>query len=224
MPSAVAFPVNVLFHGIGAPERPLEPGEEHYWVSRDRFLAILDEVATWPQVRLSFDDSNTSDVDIALPALLDRGLTAGFYILSGRIGKAGSLGEDDLHALTKNDMTVGTHGMTHEPWRRMDAARVRAELVDAREQLAAVTGKPVTEAACPLGQYDRTTLNALRRLGYATVYTSDRRPAVPGKWMQPRFSVYSGSTPESVRAAVLRSAAATARVRAAAAGVVKRWR
>lgn len=223
-PEPISFPVNILFHGIGKPHRALEPGEEQYWISRAQFEAILDEIVNWPQVRLSFDDSNTSDVDIAMPELLDRDLAAEFYILSGRIGKAGSLGDDDLHSLVKNGMTVGTHGMTHQPWRRMNPARVREELVEAREQLATVIGRPVTTAACPLGQYDRTTLTALRRLGYTTVLTSDRRPAQPGKWLQPRFSVYRDSTPESVRAAVLRSASPATRVRAAAVGVLKRWR
>jgi hypothetical protein len=87
-----------------------------------------------------------------------------------------------------------------------------------------VTGQPVDTAGCPLGRYDRTTLTALRRLGYRTVFTSDRRPAKPGAWLQARFSVYSDSTPETVRAAVLRSGQAAARTRAAAVGLVKRWR
>jgi len=216
--------VNILFHGIGTPQRELEPGEDRYWVGREQFEAVLDEVAAWPGVRLSFDDGNTSDVEIALPALLDRGLTADFFVLAGRLGRPGSLAEDDLHSLLKNGMSIGTHGMTHRSWRRMDAAATREELVDARDRLAAVTGQPVTTAACPLGQYDRACLTELRRLGYTAAFTSDRRPARAGRWLQPRFSVRAEDTPESVRGAVLHSRQLTARARASAAGVVKRWR
>ena len=35
----------LTFHGIGAPPRELEPSEAEYWVSQDRFLAVLDSVA-----------------------------------------------------------------------------------------------------------------------------------------------------------------------------------
>jgi peptidoglycan/xylan/chitin deacetylase (PgdA/CDA1 family) len=221
---AVSFPVNILFHGIGRPRREMEDGEDRYWIDRGRFEAILDEVATWPQLSLSVDDGNASDVEIALPALLDRGLSADFFVLAGRLGEPGSLGEDDLDSLIKNGMTVGTHGMVHRPWRRMDAGAIREELVVARDRLASVTGQPVTQAACPLGQYDRGCLNALRRLDYTTVFTSDRRPARPGRWLQPRFSVRCEDTPETLRGAVLHSRQPSARARASAVGIVKRWR
>ena len=216
--------VNILFHGIGEPQRELEPGEDHYWVTRDRFEAILDEVSSWPHVSLSFDDSNSSDITIALPALLERGLTAEFFVLAGRLDQPGSLGPGDLRDLLKSGMAIGNHGMWHHPWRGMSPATAREELAEARDRIADVIGQPVTRAACPLGRYDRTTLKSLRELGYTTVFTSDRRPAVPGRRLQPRFSVYRDDTPESVRAAVHRSRRLPVRLRNAAAGTVKRWR
>jgi peptidoglycan/xylan/chitin deacetylase (PgdA/CDA1 family) len=216
--------INILFHGIGTPQRELEPGEDQYWITEDAFAATLDELTSWPDVRLSFDDSNSSDVEIALPALLERGLTAEFFVLAGRLDAPGSLGADDLRSLIKNGMPVGNHGMWHHPWRGMSAATTREELAEARDRIAAVIGRPVTRAACPLGRYDRTTLSALRRLGYTTVFTSDRRPAQPGSWLQPRFSVYADSTPASVRAAVERSRRLPVRLRNAAATTVKRIR
>ena len=76
--------LNILFHGVGKPARELEPGEDVYWVTEDRFRSILDEISGWPEVRISFDDSNSSDLEIALPALIERGLTADFFVLAGR--------------------------------------------------------------------------------------------------------------------------------------------
>ncbi|GIF05155.1 polysaccharide deacetylase family protein [Actinoplanes siamensis] len=217
--------INILFHGIGTPARELEPGEQRYWISESSFAALLDDIVSWSvPVRLSFDDSNSSDVEIALPALLDRGLTAEFFVLAGRLGSAGSLGEPELRVLLSNGMSVGTHGMHHHPWRAMSPPAIHEELSLARDRIAAVTGRPVTRAACPLGRYDRTTLTGLRRLGYTTVFTSDRRPASPGAWLQPRFSVYDTDTPDSVRAAVQRSRRLPVRARNAAATLVKSWR
>ena len=215
---------NVCFHGIGTPRRELEPGEDVYWVAEDRFRRILDEVATWPGVRLSFDDGNASDLAIGLPALLERGLTADFFVVAGRLGQPGSLDEDGVRELRRHGMGIGTHGMWHRSWRGMDQRERREEFVAARDRLATVTGAPVDAAACPRGQYDRRVLTDLRRQGYTRVYTSDRRPARAGSWLQPRFSVRRDDEPATLRAEALSPAPLGRRARNAAVGAVKRWR
>jgi peptidoglycan/xylan/chitin deacetylase (PgdA/CDA1 family) len=216
--------VNVCFHGIGAPRRELEPGEAAYWVGVEQFQRILDELAGWPQIRISFDDANASDAEIGLPALRERGLSADFFLVAGRLGQPGSLGPDDVRRLHREGMGIGTHGMRHRSWRRLDPAHIREELVDARDRLAEVVGQPVDTAALPLGQYDRHVLAALRRYGYRRVFTSDRRNARHNAWLQPRYSVRRGDTPDSLRAQVFTATPLARRVRAAAIGTVKRWR
>jgi len=216
--------LNICFHGIGTPRRELEPGEDVYWVAADRYLRILDEIATWPLVQVSFDDGNASDTQIGLPTLVERGLTAKFFLLAGRFGARGSLAVDDVRELAAAGMTIGTHGMSHRPWRGMDPATREAELIEARQRLEEAAGSAVTEAACPLGRYDRRLLSDLRRLGYRRVYTSDRQAARRGSWLQPRFSVRRDDTPESLRAAVLTRPSLAQRARPSAVGLVKRLR
>ncbi|WP_319463286.1 polysaccharide deacetylase family protein [Micromonospora sp. RTP1Z1] len=216
--------INICFHGIGEPGRDLEPGEDRYWVGSDQFLAILDEVATWPAVRISFDDGNISDLRFGLPALIERNLTADYFVLAGRIGKPGSLGEWDVRELHQHGMTIGTHGRSHRSWRGMDPRAVYDELVVARKRLAAVCEAPVDLAACPLGRYDRRLLAELRRLGYTRVFTSDRRTAGRRTWLQPRFSVRREDTPASLRAEVLARPSLLRRSRLSAIGIAKRLR
>jgi hypothetical protein len=67
-------------------------------------------------------------------------------------------------------------------------------------------------------------LSELRRLGYAEVFTSDRRYARRGRWLQPRFSVRRGDTPETFRAQVAASRSPAMRTRNVLAGTVKRLR
>ncbi len=212
--------VDVLFHGIGTPARELEPGEAEYWVSGEQYLRILDEAMTWPGVRFSFDDCNSSDVELGLPALLERGLTARFNIIADRLGRPGSLSEDDLRELRRQGMQVGNHGMVHRSWRHLDGATARQELWEARVRIQEAWGEPVTVAACPFGDYDRSALRALRSAGYESVCTSDRRPVRPGQWLQPRYSVKSTDTPESLRREVL-ELPSLQRLRRRAAGLVK---
>lgn len=216
--------INICFHGVGEPARELEPGEDKYWISHQMFLQLLDLVAERSDVALSFDDGNTSDVEVGLPALTARGLSASFFVLAGRLGKPGSLTVDGVAALSRSGMTVGTHGMDHRPWRRLDPTAVRRELVEAREVIARAAGRPVTDAACPLGRYDRKLLRELRRLGYERVYTSDRAQANATGWLQARHSVTSQDTSQTVSHRMLSAPTLQERLRTEAVGMLKRLR
>jgi peptidoglycan/xylan/chitin deacetylase (PgdA/CDA1 family) len=188
----MARAVGLIFHGIGTPGRPLEPGEAPYWIPAARFEAILDRIAALAdpgRIRLSFDDGNASDHDIALPALRARGLAAEVFVLSGRIGQPGSLSAAQIRALLAAGMTIGSHGVAHVDWRGLDAAGLAAELAGSRAALEAVCGRPVTRAAIPFGRYDARVLRALRRAGYACAFSSDGGPMDPGAFLRPRSSV-----------------------------------
>jgi hypothetical protein len=98
------------------------------------------------------------------------------------------------------------------------------ELHDARERIAAATGCDVRSAALPLGRYDRAVLAALKKAGYSSVATSDRRLAAARAWLQHRFSATSTDTPEALKQSVEEAAKPINRLAAGAKGLVKRWR
>jgi peptidoglycan/xylan/chitin deacetylase (PgdA/CDA1 family) len=217
--------INLSFHGVGTPPGPpREHGEHDYWVGRNTFLSLLDEVQGRDDVRLSFDDGNASDVKVALPALIERRMTADFFVVAGRLGTPGNLDADGVRALRAAGMRLGTHGMDHRSWRRIGDDDLAVELVEARQAIAEAAGSAVDAAALPLGQYDRTVLAALRKLDYRVVYSSDARRARAGAWFQSRYSVRAGDTPESVRETVLIPPRARERLRGHLAGIAKRWR
>jgi peptidoglycan/xylan/chitin deacetylase (PgdA/CDA1 family) len=215
---------NVCFHGIGRPQRELEPGEESYWISVEVFHDILDALGGRSDVALSFDDGNITDLDVGLPALLERQLTATFFPLAGRLDQPGSLTSASLVELRRSRMRIGSHGMDHIPWRGLEPEQQRREFVLARERLAEASGGPVLEAALPLGRYDRSVLSQLKGLGYARVYSSDRRSAKQRSWLQPRYSVRAQDTAGSFCTEVLRPPSLRGRLRSHAVGMVKRLR
>jgi peptidoglycan/xylan/chitin deacetylase (PgdA/CDA1 family) len=184
--------INLTFHGIGEPGRPLETGEADTWVSRQRFEAVLDAAAERADVRVTFDDGNKSDVEHALPALQQRGLTGTFFVVAGRLDSPGFIDADDVRTLAAAGMTIGCHGMTHRPWRTLSDEALADELVAARRMLEEVVRRPVTRAACPFGSYDRRVLRALRRSEYREVHTSDRGMARADDWLQVRNTVHAG--------------------------------
>lgn len=215
--------IHLCFHGIGAAGPEREPGESRYWVTADAFHRMLDAIVDLPRVSLSFDDGNRSDVEIALPALRERGLTATFFALAGRLDDPASLSPRDLRELRAAGMRIGSHGWQHRSWRGLSDADARQELVDARSALAEAAGTAITEAALPLGQYDRRTLARLRAASYRAVYSSDRLRAREGAWLRPRHSVTAHDTADSVRR-IATSSGGLAAVRNALASAVKRAR
>lgn len=187
--------IGLIFHGIGTPRRELEPGEAPYWISADAYARTLDRIAALPdpgRVLITFDDGNLSDLAIGLPLLRDRGLRASFFVLTGRIGQAGSLDVGDIRELQAAGMGIGSHGVDHRNWRDCDAATLYHELTASRARLEEICGIPIQTAAIPFGAYDGQVLRALRAAGYATTYSSDGGKLRPGAALQPRNSIRSG--------------------------------
>lgn len=192
-------------------------------MSHTRFLSVLDSVAGRSDVRISFDDGNASDLEHALPALRSRGLHATFFVVAGRLATPGFLDEAGVRTLAEAGMTIGSHGMRHRPWRRLDARERREELVDAKRLLEEIVARPVTEAACPFGAYDRRALHTLRGCGYRQVYTSDRGTTRLDDWLQARNTVHQtddGDLLEHIVSAETPYNALRRRAKLA----VKRWR
>jgi peptidoglycan/xylan/chitin deacetylase (PgdA/CDA1 family) len=186
------------FHLIGKPTRVLAAGEAEVSLDRHQFAEILDAVRDRTDVHLTFDDGNSSDVSVALPELMRRGLRAEFFICPGRFGAAEFVDEHDVHALRQAGMSLGSHGMDHVPWRKLDRPGIDREIVQAKRRLEDVLQAPVATAACPFGAYDRRTLSALRAAGFKRVYTSDRGRANANDWLVPRNTVHRWDSAETI--------------------------
>ena len=187
------------FHGIGHPSRDFWSGEERVWVGEKFFAAVLDEVKESSDVLVTFDDGNVSDIEIALPALLARGMKAHFFIVSEFVDKKGFLSVNNIKTLHAAGMVVGNHGKSHNPWRGMTSGELRAELIEAKDQIEQIITTRIDCAACPYGSYDRNSLKYLHECGYKHVYTSDGGWTGKNRWLQPRNSLRSNSRIEEVR-------------------------
>lgn len=166
----------INFHGIGQPHAWVDDAERLYWIDEDMFRDVLDMIVARrgkQHIAITFDDGNESDALKACPALVERDLTARFFVLSGRIGRAGYLSMEQLRSLAARAMTVGLHGADHVDWRKAGAEELHQETVTAREIIADAVGLPVDEVAIPFGAYDARVIRHLRRAGFRRIHTSD---------------------------------------------------
>jgi peptidoglycan/xylan/chitin deacetylase (PgdA/CDA1 family) len=216
--------VNLTVHGIGPTPRLLDPGEGHTWITVEQFERMLDAVVDRPDVQLTFDDGNASDVEIGLPKLLERGLSAEFFVLTGLLGQRGRLDAADVRELHQAGMRVGSHGWAHRDWRRIHPSLHDQEFGDARRVLAELIGSAVSRVAIPFGSYDRHVLRHLRQTGVTRVFTSDGGRGRPESWLQPRTSLRADTTPQWIRSVLDGRPSLARRARGVAVRTLKRVR
>jgi peptidoglycan/xylan/chitin deacetylase (PgdA/CDA1 family) len=179
------------FHGLGNPPIGIEGSEVAYWLDRATFENVLDQLnekteSQKTRFKVTFDDGNISDVQIALPALAIRGMKATFFVCAGRIGKTGYLDELAIRDLLQAGMELGSHGMHHVDWRRLSEEQLQIEVLDAKRLLEQVSDHSVSEVAIPFGSFNRRALRKARSAGFSAVYTSDGGIADSKSWLRPR--------------------------------------
>ncbi|GGL56275.1 polysaccharide deacetylase family protein [Wenxinia marina] len=183
--------ITLCLHGIGLPPPHVDHVENHYWCDEDVFHTILDGVAIAQstgtvRVRLTFDDGNLSDLTRAAPALQERGLSAVFFVCTGRLRRGGPyLGEADLAALEAMGMEIGCHGRDHVRLRDVSDRVLREETAGAKVALEHALGHPVAEYVLPFGNYDHRVLHALG--GFCRIHTTDARAGRPGERVVNRY-------------------------------------
>ena len=195
MSPCVTRVLNLNFHGIGAPTgRDFGEGERDFWATPEMLEATLDATVGRSDLTLSFDDGNTTDVDVALPALARRGLSSTFFIVPGWLGSPGHITEADVRALAQSGMTIGNHGLAHRVWTELTPQELSHEVTEGRRRLEQLTGAEIKTLAIPYGIYDDPVLSELREHGYQHVFTSDGGIADRAGWLQPREHLRANHT------------------------------
>ncbi len=183
-----------MYHELERRGRPLaeaQPGYIRYVLRESLFARQLEWIASVGcrgvsvgqarrqafdapgQIVITFDDGCGSDWTIAAPNLLERGFGATFYVVSRWIGRrAGFLGSAELRELSHAGFEVGSHSATHAFLPDLDDAGLRRELVESKQDIEDVLGRPVTHFSCPGGRVNRRVADAARNAGYETLATS----------------------------------------------------
>lgn len=181
------------FHGIGEPHDWVDQSERRFWCTERNFLSILDTVPQASEelripIDLTFDDGNVSDIEVAAPALQERGMSAVFFVCAGRIGKPGYLDASQMQDLAGAGMTIGSHGWDHVDWRRLtDNDALHREVYQARDFIEDTVAQPVESVAIPFGSYDHRVWKTATK-AFSAVYTSDGGLAPRSRGTVPRAS------------------------------------
>ena len=172
-----------------------------YAMEKGQFAGHLDyffRIRKDPEARvvpeITFDDGHVSNYEIALPELVQRGLSARFFITVGWTGtRAGYMSWEQLRELTGAGQQVGAHGWSHTLLTHCNPQALVTELHTARMTLEDKLGIAVDTMSLPGGRYNSAVLEGCRSAGYRHVYTSiPRFESVPTGPMVGRLNLLSG--------------------------------
>jgi len=147
-------------------------------IGPDRYLAHLRYGEALPErpVLLSLDDSQGSQMAVALPELVRRRMTATFFCMTVVLDRPRWMSRDDVRRLADAGMTIGAHTWDHHRADRYSGRDWEVQLVRPRAVLQELSGQPVRHFAYPNGAWDTDDFPHLAAAGYASAYQLDTDP------------------------------------------------
>jgi peptidoglycan/xylan/chitin deacetylase (PgdA/CDA1 family) len=161
-------------------------------------------------VCLTFDDGYDSFYEEVLPLLVERGIPATLFIITGYVGKTNRwditfgvnrrrhLDWERIRQIRAAGVEIGSHTGSHLDLTRLALSAVKRELSDSRQVLEDRLGEAVTSLALPFGAVNTEVIRLARAAGYIEICGS-----VPGLWgplpgVLPRLPVYRWEGPKSL--------------------------
>lgn len=209
--------VFLMYHELERPGRPTcrrEPGYLRYVIPEAGFRNQLDHLsaqgihglsvgaaldgrpAGQRAVAITFDDGCETDLVIAAPLLQERGFEATFYVVAGFVGRPGFLAGSQVRRLAELGFEIGCHSMTHPYLTDLDDRQLRVEVVEAKDRLEQLIGRPVAHFSCPGGRWDERVARLARESGYVSVATSrvGANTSVTDRFCLARVAVQQGAS------------------------------
>jgi len=169
-------------------------------------LPALAGPCSGPSVVLTFDDGLVGQYKCAFPALVERGMTATFFISTALTGSPGYLNWKQMREMSEAGMTFGSHGREHIDYSALNAATVRNELYRSQAELEEGLGKAVTTFSAPYGFINREMNESVREAGFQWICTSHPWVASADSTVVPRLAIYHDTDLSGFSALANRSA------------------
>ena len=117
----------------------------------EQYGAALEAGNLRGRVWLTFDDGRLDNLTEGLPALVEAGHRATFFIIAQRslAGEKDYIPLSGLKEMLAAGMSIGSHTLTHPRLTRVPPAQLRAEIFDSKKMLEDALGVEVTSFCYP---------------------------------------------------------------------------
>ena len=185
---AAYVPVIIMYHSVGSENIDIGGYEDKLnvpmQVFRDqmRFLSEHDykviplenfvnkikrgEKIPRKTIAITFDDGLRNNFLMAYPILKEYNFPATFFVISGFVGQKSYVTWDDLSAMSKDVISIGSHTLFHKWLPDKKRPEIEKELVESRIMLENNTGRKVLTLSYPLGGFSEEVKEMAREAGY----------------------------------------------------------
>lgn len=140
---------------------------------------------------VTIDDCFASALEHAMPLLRDRHIPVTLFVPASRIGHPpdwpprGEFDPAREQVVSKSALrlfatdalvTIGSHGLRHVDFTQLDEPAARAEFVDSRRRLEAITGRTVRSFSFPFGRATPRLVQWAREAGYTHAFGTEPKP------------------------------------------------
>ena len=204
----------LMYHGTIKSEADIPPqretGAKLYDLADEMFKKQMNYLKTWScfvttvdrldpnrfNIVLTFDDGEENNFFVAYPILAQNGFPAYFFVTANRVGEDGYMTWQQLKAMQKEEMIIGSHGLNHIILTDLSDAELNRELLDSKVMIEDNLNSKVKDFAVPRGFFNEKVVEAARRAGYQNIFVSGiknippdciGRIAVKSDWTIRRF-------------------------------------
>ena len=156
--------------------------EQLAWLKRHAEIVSLEEAerphapSRKPRVAISFDDGY-ADWREAAKVLREFRMPATFFVTTSfrLVTSQPQTGlepatPDDIRTLAAAGFEIGSHSQTHADFSVLEESEVRKEIEGSRDELVALSGKPVIRFSYPKGRHRKEAYPILASAGYVSAY------------------------------------------------------
>ncbi len=123
-------------------------------------------------VVITFDDGWADNYENAYPILTSFGLSATFFIITGRVGSTGYMSWAQLREMQDGGMQIESHTHSHTPLELLSNEKIKWELTHSRQIFEDNMGKQVGCISLPHGSFSDSVLEVVRQSEYVVCCTS----------------------------------------------------
>ncbi len=181
----------LAYHRIGDPRGDHVPtvtaeafAAQLQWIDRlgyrvapfDQYISSLTGGAALPprSIVITFDDGYVETATIAAGLLQQHGMPAIVFVTPMELGTSGFMDWEQVAAITRQGLTIGSHTMHHTYLPLVSLAQARQEIFESRRVLSARLGTAIDWLSYPVGGFTSEIQALAREAGYRAACTTNR--------------------------------------------------
>lgn len=151
-----------------------------------QFVPIGQLMHSRRAIAVTLDDGYRDNLTVALPLFRRLQVPFTVYVTTGFVGnrlpmwwypgQALALSTDEVRTLAAEPLcTLGAHTVSHPHLSTLPPDAQQLEIETSKQQLETLIGRPVEHFSYPHGDYNHTTVDICRQLGFSTAVTTSGR-------------------------------------------------